>query len=207
MIIGISGKFGSGKATVSKMLATRLSMAGYNPYYRIYAGKLKEVVEVLTSVKMTEDFDNHFIGGIRDYTHEQKNIFIPEYDMTIGKMLQYIGTDMFRCRFDEYTWVKALFREWDNILSVDETSAMIIPDTRFPNEADVILSRRGSVLRLEPDPNMDTGATCGRDKDHPSETSLDDYDKFTRIIKNDSTLVELKNKIDIFVNEVLKLPT
>jgi len=198
MIIGISGKIGSGKGVVSEKLAEFLSKR--KPvYYKIFAHPLKDIVAILTGHPLTTNYDNYFEGGIRDYSQEDKNTFIPLYNMTIGEMLQKIGTEAMRNHFDSDVWAKAIFSNYDD----KEDYIWVISDCRFTNEADAIKKRGGIIIRVNGDPakvNLNTK----RDKSHISETALDDYTDFDYVIENNSTLEDLYIKTEGVANLIIK---
>lgn len=192
MILGLKGGLGSGKGTASKMMATYLKEKGYKPYYRIFAGKLKEVTSVLTGIPLTHETDNDFEDGIKDYTQEQKNIYIEEFGMTLGQMLQKIGTEVFRDNFDIDTWIKAIFREFDAI--EDDKVVWIVSDTRFINEVESIKDRGGLVFNIDGEGGKGN-ENSQRDLNHRSETSLDDYDDYDYTIENKAGLDEFQANV------------
>ena len=117
--------------------------------------------------------------------------------MTVGELLQKLGTDAIRDRLHTNSWVFTLF----NNRQFDENT--LITDVRFPNELDTIRKRGGIVLRIEGDPTKVRG-DGKRDDTHSSETALDDAD-FDYTIHNTGTLDELLSKVDGFLSgNVLK---
>ncbi len=114
------------------------------------------------------------------------------WNKTIGECLQTIGTELFRDRFDSDTWVKSLLYATAPGC-IEKNHIMLIPDVRFPNEADAILERGGIVVRLEGDP-LGIRKKSKRDLNHISETALDNYTKFTKLIKNEIPDIELFKK-------------
>ena len=204
MIIGVHGKIGSGKQTFAKELARHLRAQGYVPYYRIWAGKLKEVIQTLTDERMITEYDNDFEDGITDYTQEQKNIRIEEYDMSLGRMLQVIGTDLFRDHFSKRTWINAMLRSYYNMVGKNPKVVWIVPDTRFPNEADELIdSVKGVVVSVARKDNSVRDNTT-RDKAHESEVALDNYTRFFEVVDNDGTIGELSMKAYNVVSNIIK---
>jgi len=198
MIIGISGKIGSGKGAVAEKLAEIFHSK--NPvYYKIFAHPLKDIVAILIKYPLNTDKDNFFTDGIRDYSQEDKNKFIPMYNMTIGEMTQKIGTEAMRNNFDPDVWTKAIFIDYDD----EKNYIWIIPDCRFPNEIDAIKSRGGIIIRVNGDPAK-VNSNTKRDKTHISETALDNYKEFDYIIENNSTLEDLYAKIEEIANSIIK---
>lgn len=197
-LIGISGKIGSGKDTFAEIIRLITSM----PYMtnetiehfltqpnvnimktdwtvKKFAGKLKEVATLLTGIPTANFEDQDFK---KTNLPEEWNIYYPNQDrsepMKVREFLQKLGTDAMRDGLHVNTWVNATFATFSN------KSKWLITDVRFPNEAMAIISKGGLLVRLER--NSDTG-------DHPSETSLDDYD-FNIVIQNKGSLTELIEK-------------
>lgn len=131
---------------------------------------------------MTHAAGQPFYNEVYNYTQDDKNIFLPLWDKTIGRCLQLIGTEVFRVNFDADTWVKALFST-TGAKCLERGHILVMPDVRFPNEADAIIDRGGLMFRLEGDP-LDIRKNSTRDLNHLSETSLDDYKRFSAIIDN-----------------------
>lgn len=119
-----------------------------------------------------------------------------EKDEKGRSILQYVGTDVVREKEPDY-WVDFLISifklfsyEWDYVL---------IPDTRFPNEINKLKKAGFDVTSIRINrPNFDNGLT-EEQKNHPSETALDDYD-FDYYISNDGTVKGLA----VEVNKILK---
>lgn len=110
-------------------------------------------------------------------------------------LLQYVGTDVISSQQPTY-WVdfiisilKFFEKEWDYVL---------IPDCRYPVEAARMIETFDTkVLRIER-PNFDNGLTL-KQKQHPSEVSMDDY-SFDDIIYNDSDLESFKEQLIWFTD-------
>ena len=111
--------------------------------------------------------------------------------MTPRKMLQQVGTDLFRNQLHPNTWANATFADYQN-------DNWIITDVRFPNEAQAIKDRGGIIIRVER-PNLLNNQN-NINLEHISETSLDDY-KFNYYIYNDSSI---KNLIEQIKNILIK---
>lgn len=114
-------------------------------------------------------------------------------------LLQYVGTDRVRAVSPDY-WADFIV----NILSMfkDEWDFVIIPDTRFPNEYE-LLKHYGfdvSLVRVVR-PDFDSGLT-EEQKQHPSETALDDY-VYDYIVENTS-LADLFNSSQLLLHEFLR---
>lgn len=175
MIISLSGKRGSGKNTVAELIQQQQS--GWQIV--AFADKLKSIASQLTGVDL-EDM----------YTQYGKKIFLQEWGMTVGEILQKLGTDAIRNNLHTDAWILATLANYKP--SIDN---IIICDMRFPNEAQAIKDRGGFLIRIEGDPLKQQGDGT-RDDNHPSETALDDYEGFDAHIKNDGTLEQLKEQVE-----------
>ncbi len=186
MIIGISGKIGSGKDTVAGIIQ---ELTNDRWEAKKYADKLKQVCHIVCG------------GDIRDqFSREGKAIYISSFGMTIGEIQQLVGTNAMRDNFDENVWVKALMNDYVPSKGGNVPN-WIITDVRFPNEAAVIRKNGGYLLRLEGDP-VDVRKNSDRDLSHPSETSLDDYRYWDGIIYNTGSMDDLKRYVENFLVDV-----
>ena len=186
MIIGISGKAGSGKDTAAKMLEVLyanpdisyedFSNKKYNKFADIqtmhFADILKETVQVLFG-----------IGEWETSTQEGKKTTISWIGKTVRELLQEVGQGL-RDAVDPDLWVKALF------VNTEECTNFIVADVRYPNELEAIKERDGILLRIDKN-----GAGAGN---HSSETALDDYGEWDFHIGNNGSLEELFEAMRIF---------
>lgn len=173
MIIGISGKIGSGKTTVAELILAKDKRFES----KSFVFKLKKIVALLTGSSYEDNI-----------TQEGKNkgsIF----GKTLGELQQIIGTNVMRDNFDKDVWVKALFADYN-----PDKSFWIISDVRFKNEADYIKQMGGIIVRIEGDP-AGVRANSKRDHTHPSETELDNYD-FDCMYYNEEGVTELQDYVN-----------
>lgn len=191
-VIGISGKIGSGKDTFAELLAEQLN--GKVERYAL-ADKLRLITEIISGIRMTttHEVNKPFCNEIRNYTQDQKNIVIKQFDKTIGETLQLVGTDLFRDNYDTDIWVKSLFNE-ELDGKLNDGKIIVVPDVRFVNEANYILQEGGYLIRLEGDP-MSVRENSLRDLNHISETDLDDYTNFSKVIYNDKRDIQVLKKV------------
>ena len=114
-------------------------------------------------------------------------------------ILQYVGTDIIRKQAPDF-WVDFIssvltyFNEnWDYVL---------IPDTRFPNEIDKLISNGFDVVHIRVvRPNFESPLT-EEQQSHPSETALDNINP-DFYIYNEGSMEELKVKINKWIQENL----
>ena len=133
--------------------------------------------------------------------------------MTPRKMLQQVGTDLFRNQLHPNTWTNATFANYkpikDNLLDgeirVVRNEDLIYPnwiitDVRFPNELEAIKKHNGITIRINRGLVERTGKLI-QEPEHISETALDDA-KFDYIIENDCTIDDLIEKVrEILIKE------
>ncbi len=184
-LIGITGPMGAGKDT----LAAALQRVGTNYEIKRFATSLRQVVSILTGLRV-EDTE----------TGKGKAMYLPAWGMTVGQMLQRLGTDAVRDHLHPDAWVLALF----NTIGADDR--VIISDVRFPNEVRAIRARGGIIVRV-----LRTGAAeplrdDGRDKMHASETACDDlWSTVPHItVHNMGTLEELDLIASCMLRNILK---
>lgn len=185
-IIGICGKIGAGKDTFGQMLkelADRTRGAG-EPRVRRYeivkfSTALRRVLEVFTGLSPQETSNA-----------EGKARFVPEYDMTVGRMLQVLGTDAIREHFHPDAWVIATFNSPEARSSPER--GIIITDLRFPNEAREIHKRGGVIYCVvRPEGESERPAETGRSADHVSEQAFLEIQPDV-VVDNRGTLVNLE---------------
>ncbi|MCC2547576.1 hypothetical protein LJY25_14055 [Hymenobacter sp. BT175] len=172
-IIGLSGKRGSGKDTVARLI--RQLQPERNWQVLSFGDAIKAVCATLAG----EDIAPY-------YTQPGKTELLPAFGRTRGEMLQQVGAALRAWNYE--IWVQAFFAR----LPAD--SFVIVPDVRFPNEAQPILDRGGVMLRVEGDPLKQQGDGT-RDDNHPSETVMDTYEQFAALLHNTGTYAELEAQV------------
>ena len=184
MLIGISGKLGSGKDEIAKSAIKD----GFG--YRIaFADQVKDLVincfnlnkdlvygsqkdkETLTHVRWdTINIPMSLLIKYRNVAIDPKQVYL-----SIREILQIVGTDMMRS-FDPNVWINLAF---NNMEKTDKH--VIITDVRFKNEAKAIEDAGGIIVRLTR--NIDAPST------HPSEVEMDYYD-FSYILDNKNMTID-----------------
>jgi hypothetical protein len=212
-IIGINGYASSGKDTVGIILQYLNSIDvgnltiediiknySYHEWWleeqsgweiKKWAGKLKQVAELLTGIPVEKFEDQEFK---KTYLGKQWNDRINN-PMSVRDFLQKLGTEGLRDGLHTNTWVNALMADYkcvpaDRAPNGWDCPNWIITDTRFPNEAQAIKDAGGIIIRV-------TRPGIGPINDHPSETGLNQW-KFDYEIQNDGTLENLINSVRIF---------
>ena len=164
LIIGISGKMGSGKDTVAREIIK--TFPNYN-FRRVSFGyNVKKIVSILTGLDMRTILSRKI-----------KKVYLEDWGMTVGELFQQVGTNALRDLLNKDTWILSLFN------NVNNGENIIITDVRFINEADSIINRGGYLIRINGDPNKIRDNET-RNINHKSETELDTYKKFDIIYNN-----------------------
>lgn len=173
--IGVSGKMGSGKDTVAKIISEHLNSLGCRTAIVPFALELKRMVMEL-------------FGFSEEEVYKTKP---PE----VRRILQMFGTNVIRER-DENFWIRMLEKNAEKVDNPFGYVFVIVPDVRFYNEAQFIRSRGGLLIRVERDQNptvmVDNTEESGA-KLHLSETDLDHRSyMFHQVINNNWSLKELE---------------
>lgn len=197
MIIGISGKIGSGKDTLGLIAQVQ----GFQ--VKKFAYKLKQIVALLTGCTV-EDLENQ----------EFKNKYLPAewqgYDdvtalLTYRWLMQVVGTEAMRDVIHNNIWVNALFADYKMQSHTGPTRDLkypnwIITDVRFPNEAQAIKDRGGLLVRIER-PSATSFDGMAKVTEHPSETSLDTYNGWDLVIYNTGTKEQFENNFSTWLDK------
>ena len=194
MILGISGRIGSGKDTVGNIIQM-LALTNdptVNWEIKKYAGKLKEIACMLTGCTLEQLEDQDF----------KKLQIGPDWGMTYRELLQKLGTEAMRNGLHENVWVNALFADYNAtgynytgcknkvIQGEWEYPNWIITDMRFPNEFDAVKVRGGITIRV----NRTNRWNKPQDIEHASETALDNHN-FDYVIDNNGSISDLITKV------------
>jgi hypothetical protein len=206
MILGFAGKAATGKTTAAKHMAQRLDRE-----CRIIpmAMLLRDEVEAFLRAIGAENAVPLVYGCQDDkvqvfYVNEKRalekcpkwahfiaeNIEIQnrpgETAVTVRRILQWWGTEYRRAQDADY-WTKAWGRKVEQ-LDLKKVH-VLVDDVRFMNELNVIKEHGGLVVKIER-PGFD-GAN-----NHTSETALDEYRNWDKVLLNNGTLDEFKAQIE-----------
>ena len=105
----------------------------------------------------------------------------------LNEFLQYFGTNICR-KIKPNIWVDSCIQR----MLESGTELAIVPDVRFPNEAEAIKKAGGRVIRLTRSPHED---------EHESETALNDYEGFDHVLDNANANIDDTNRA---IMEVLR---
>lgn len=181
MLIGICGKAGAGKDTIGDYLIDE-----YNFKKIALADPIKRIVQDVFVL------DDHTV-----YDRVAREQPLPQWDgWSVRKLLQFIGTELFRQNIDDAIWVKSLWYRIHN----DEYNNYVVTDIRFPNELDFFKRKmKDDFISIKVSRKGQDGSVGI--SGHESEK----YDLQTDIvIENNGTFEELHNKIDEIVKGKLR---
>lgn len=194
-IIALSGYATCGKDTVADILVEDYGFTKY-----AWADALRLAAEALDPiVHWDEEFGSgplRYTEALNHYGYNEAKAKFPEFRRTLQRM----GTEVGREILGDNVWVDATINRIARERSLADN--IVIPDTRFPNEASAVHVRsesRNFVVRV-------TRPGVGPVTDHPSETSLDNYD-FDYVLPNDGTLGDLGFRVDELMEFVEKRNT
>ncbi len=175
MLVGISGKMGTGKD------------------YFVENYVIKFIEEYLKKKCLILSFADMLKVNLMVHHNIQLNELYGDKTPKIRELLQQEGTEKGRNIYGEDIWIRYV-KAWSELYKSRGIDYIIIPDVRFKNEYNFIKDNNGIVFRMhapsrnnkrllkESNNNYDI-------KNHPSEIDLDDVD-FDIIIENDDNNTE-----------------
>ena len=209
MILGFAGKAASGKTTAARHLAPLLDRETLIvPMARV----LRDEVETFLRGCAAKSFIPLVYGDQEDklrvfHVDEEKALWqCPQWQgfiaenadiqdrpgltaLTVRRILQWWGTEFRRAQDPDY-WTKA----WERKVRDYDLTRMhiLVDDVRFMNELVTLKGLGGLIAKIER-PGF---AAAGN---HASETSLDHFTDWDRVIVNDGSLEEFKAKVQTLV--------
>jgi hypothetical protein len=190
MIIGICGLIGSGKDSVADILVQEKNFKKIS-----FADKLKDGVATVFG------WDRSMLEGktsnSRNWREEKDDFWSAELgkDISPRLVLQLFGTECMRQGFYDGVWVSLVKKH----IIENPKQNFVIPDVRFPNEANMIKSIHGEVWRMRrgPDPvwfRMYQDLGIEPTEVHESEWAWANTN-FNKILDNNGTLLELRSQV------------
>jgi hypothetical protein len=176
-VIGISGYARSGKDTI----AEKLTEVGY--IRGSFADAIRESLYRLNPNVVFEDI----LDGVYSEPRLKNIVDVLGWDEAksepeIRRLLQVFGTEVGREMFGDNFWVDYLFN------SLPDGAKVVIPDVRYPNEANAITELGGAIWRVERE-----GVKAVNN--HISDSAMDDY-PFKIIVYNNGTIEELYDWVE-----------
>ena len=189
MIIGICGLIGSGKGTVADILQDDFGFTKLS-----FADSLKDAVAAIFS------WDRQLLEGATDESRHWREQVDPWWaerlrmpELTPRLILQLWGTEVCRTGFHQDIWIASLERK------IEKDRNYVIPDTRFPNEIDLIKRINGEIwfVKRGPDPKWFVQYQLGGSPPNHIHSSEWEWarSKFSKTLENNGTLEDLKNLV------------
>lgn len=195
MIIGLSGRIGSGKSTVSNYLVKK-----YGFQEMSFAESLKDTLANIFN------WDREMLEGSsfesRIWREEVDHWWSERLGMTITprKMMQQFGTDLIRNQFHQDIWIASLENKIHTL-----QGDIVVSDCRFPNEIQAIRNLSGMIFRITKDENdviaSDILKNSNSNSKHISEWAWVN-EPYDYEITNDGSIIELHNHIDMIINKL-----
>jgi hypothetical protein len=182
VLLGITGKIGSGKSTVTEYLKSRYNMLEY-----MFAGPLKKIAIAL-------GFEEHQAYG----TQEQKLEVNKFWGISGRKFLQVFGSEVCRDYLPKVLpdmnlnnstlWVRLFEKFYEDMLLAKKKS-IVCSDVRFEDESNSIKERGGIVIGIErPDPAV---------ADNPTTLRINDTEDGVEVGSVDVDSVDVEAKTDV----------
>lgn len=182
LIIGFAGKKFSGKDTCASICSNYLTSLSFSCVSFSFAYPLKEACKILFNFTDSQLADN------KEFNDDYWNI-------TPRKILQYVGTDLFRNQLSNIIPnIKDNFWIYNMDLRIKNCNSdyVIITDVRFKNELEFIKNNNGMVIFIE--------RNISNNDNHVSENSIKKSD-CDYVVSNNTNIDELKKNISNFIDK------
>lgn len=184
MLLGIVGEKRHGKDTIGDYLVDKYGFVKVS-----FAHPLKMMVKELFN------FSEEQING------DLKEEIDPRWNASPRKLLQIIGTDLFRNRMGDYFpnlkdnfWLIKAKNTIDDLRKINPDVNIVITDCRFPNEVEMIRSLGGKIIKV-------VRSSIKTTDTHESELYIRNMNDHDKLIKNDSTIDDLYCEINDFIKK------
>ena len=180
MLIGITGKAGAGKDTIGDYL---VNQKGFK--------KIALADPIKRLVKDVFVLDDKIV-----YDRVEREKPLDKWNgISVRKLLQTIGTELFRKNIDESIWVKSLWYRVEQ----DKDSNYIVTDVRFPNEMNFLKEKAKdnflSIKVIRDGCNGQVGIVGHESEKYDLEADI--------TLENNGTYEELYKQIDGIVSKMV----
>lgn len=216
MLVGICGFQGAGKDTFANLL-----IENYKYDKLSFASATKDIISIIFG------WNRQLLEGDTVASREFRETIdiwwsqkLQIHNLTPRKMLQMIGTDLFRNYFDENIWIRTIEKQILSKFQQNPSANIVLSDCRFPNEIQLVQSLGGKIIYIKRnEPSWFNDYKNGLESSqanllHPSETSWI-RENFDYVVSNDFEsiqefhteiihLIELMNRqIDKSINQLI----
>ena len=184
LFIGLGHYSETGKDTFADFLVTRLISRGITAVKKPFAWKLKQICHSLYG------WDGHRQPAYYDTPEGRKarHVKLPNVGKTPLELWISMGTDAVRDNVYDRTWLDYLLK------SKHDEQVIIIPDVRFPNEADSVLDAGGYLVKV-----IRPGYGP---RDTVPDRALLNYTRWNRIIGEQGTIEALEHEAILMANTI-----
>jgi len=175
--------------------------------------KIKRIIIISGKARAGKDTTASFLKEIykEKMIKLQYGSYIKEYAKNISdwdgseetkprELLQYLGTEIIKNKIDKKFFLNRIIQDIKVYSYFFET--IVISDARFIEEIEDIKKIFDNIITIRIiRPNFDNGLT-EKEKNHPTEVGLDNYNSYDYNITNDGTLEDLKLKIERLVEVI-----
>jgi len=178
MLIGISGSAGAGKDTLAEYLWRT------HTFTRIaFADPMKRATQAIFG-----------LSDEQTWSRDLKEISIPYWGLSPRRMFQMVGTDAMQGTFGRDVWLKRWKLSYE---MVKDSENVVVPDVRFPQEAELIRELGGYIIQLNRKCENGLDAEA---KAHVSEAGISvKYLDF--VLHNDSSIDDMCLQMADFIEE------
>lgn len=176
IIFIVSGIANSGKDTTCELINNNIKLKGLCSINLQFSSYIKMYAKVLSSWDGKEDTKPR-------------------------KLLQELGTNIIRNKIDNMFFINRIIE--DIKVYSYYCDVITISDARLPLELDSIKNNFDNVYKIRiKRPSFENNLTKN-ERNHITETALDNYNDYDYVIENDGTIEELNEKVKKVISEVL----
>jgi hypothetical protein len=176
-----------------------MEIFNHNPKIYLIGGKAHHGKTTVGRI-IIEEYEKKGQKAARLYLMKYVKDYIKEYFGWDGReetkpreLLQVLGTDIIRKKLGkEYFYVNRIIEDIE-ILSYF-FDVIVIDDVRYKLEIEEIKKKFSNVTAIKIIRENNVDNLTEKQKQHPSEVDLDDYNKFDYVIMNDITINNLVEK-------------
>ena len=203
VIIAICGFQGAGKDTFANYLVSKYDFTKFS-----FAAATKDILADMFG------WDRSLLEGDTIESRTFRETIDPWWaqklqieNLTPRKVLQMIGTDLFRKHFNYEIWVHIVEKKIINCLKINPEQRIIISDCRFPNEIAMLKNFGTKIIHIQRNlPEWFNRYKKGEDceqvsKLHLSETAWIREEFDYEITNNFEDIEQFESYINIFINQ------